>query len=161
MGKFMKQIGIAFGVLLLIGMIGRALQSPEERAAEEAASAKRKAQKRADKEAARSEALTNLPTFTAREMAIDYDANTVAADQKYKGKRFKVSGTVTEISTNIMGDPYVTMDGTDEFTQPQFAFDKGSANQLANVRKGEKLTLLCEGNGDVVKIPMSENCTIL
>lgn len=161
MGKVMKWIGIVFGVLLVVGMIGNALKSPEEKAAEKAASANRSAQTRADKEAANAQALAALPTVTAREMARDYDANTVAADQKYKGKQFKVTGTVTNINTDRWGYPYVTMGGTDEFTQPQFAFGKGSANQLANVKKGEKLTLLCEGNGDVVKTPMSENCNIL
>lgn len=161
MGKVIKGIGITFGVIVVVGMIGNALKSPEEKAAEKAARENRSAQTRAATEAANAQALAALPTVTAREMARDYDANTVAADQKYKGKQFKVTGTVTDINTDIMGDPYVTMGGTDDFSQPQFAFNKRSAGQLANVKKGEKLTLLCEGTGDVAKTPMSENCNIL
>jgi hypothetical protein len=95
---------------------------------------------------------------TSIQLAKDYEENTVAADQKYKGKKFVVTGTVSDINTDIMGRPYVTLRGTNEFMAPHFSFDKSAGDQLAKLRKGVKVTLACEGAGDMAKIPMSEDC---
>lgn len=46
---------------------------------------------------------------SAQQLAQAYDRNTVAADQQFKGKRFRVSGVVESINTDIFGDPYVTL----------------------------------------------------
>jgi len=44
---------------------------------------------------------------------------------------------------------------------PQFAFDKKQGNILANLRKGDKVVLICTGKGDIAKIPMSDSCMLL
>lgn len=157
MKKVLKWVGIAFAGLILLGVVGQMMKSPEQRAADQA----RQAENAARTAEQQAQALAAMPTITAYQMAKDYEENTVAADQKYKGKQFKVSGTVRDISTDLMDDPYVTMGGTDEFTQPQYAFDKSAKNQLAKIKKGSKITLLCVGEGDVAKIPMSGKCQIL
>src|SRR5690606_6143056 len=46
---------------------------------------------------------------SAAQLASAYDRNTVAADQKYKGKRLKVTGVVDSINTDLFGNPYSTM----------------------------------------------------
>ena len=48
---------------------------------------------------------------SAAQLASAYDRNTVAADQKYKGKRLKVTGVVDSINTDLFGNPYITMRG--------------------------------------------------
>ncbi|WP_206199408.1 OB-fold protein [Parasulfuritortus cantonensis] len=98
---------------------------------------------------------------TATAIAQAYEENTVAADQKFKGKRFKITGTVADINTDFMGDPYVTLKGgVNQFMEPQFGFDKSSSTQLANLYKGATITLVCTGKGDIAKTPMWDSCTL-
>ncbi len=98
---------------------------------------------------------------SAADLASDYNDNTIAADQKYKGKEYKVSGTVMSIDTDFMGDPYLTLKGgVNSFMEPQFKFEPSEKNQLATLKKGDKVTMVCIGSGDVMKIPMSESCVL-
>jgi len=53
----------------------------------------------------------SLTTFSAYDLASAYDQNTVAADQRFKGKRFKVTGTVVDINTDFLDRPYLVLDG--------------------------------------------------
>ena len=99
---------------------------------------------------------------TANDIAKSYNENTVAADQKFKDKKFKVIGTVADISTDLLGDPYVTLrGGVNQFMEPQFGFEKSDSAQLAKLKKGSKVTLICTGKGDVAKTPMSGSCSLL
>lgn len=103
----------------------------------------------------------DLPTVTARDLTSAYAANTVAADQQFKGKKFKVTGTVADINTDIMGEPYVTLEGGEnQFMEPQFKFDESAKSQLAQLQKGMQVTLACTGAGDVAKTPMSDECSM-
>jgi hypothetical protein len=98
---------------------------------------------------------------SSAELAAAYNDNTIAADQKYKGKKYKVSGTVAAINTDFLGNPYLTLKGgVNQFMEPQFKFEKSETAQLATLKKGAKVTMVCIGNGDVVKTPMSESCTL-
>lgn len=180
MKKVWKWSLIAFFGLGAMGMVIEAAKSPEQKMAEAAEREAQKAQREqenqlakqeraaakaaeqaAEEEAAR-QAIDALPSYSASELARAYDANTVAADQKFKGQTFKVTGTITDINTDIMGNPYVSMrGGVNQFLEPQFAFDKDSANQLAELSKGMKVTLMCTGKGDIAKTPMSDDCIIL
>ena len=102
-----------------------------------------------------------LLVVTATDIASAYNENTVAADQNFKGKKFKVSGTVTDINTDFMGNPYVTLQGgVNQFMEPQFGFDKSASAQLASLKKGSVVTLICTGKGDVAKTPMSGSCSL-
>ncbi|KAF4557355.1 MULTISPECIES: hypothetical protein [Pseudomonas] len=103
----------------------------------------------------------SLPRYTAKQMASAYESNTVAADQIFKGKEFEVSGVVQSINTDFLGHPYVTLrGGVNQFLEPQFAFDKGQESVVAGLRKGQSVTLVCTGKGDIAKTPMSEDCTL-
>jgi len=171
--KILKWILIVFVGLLALGLIIDATKSPEEKAADAAAREAQKAESeqerleaKAAEQAAKAEKaraeLASLPSYTSRDLARAYDANTVAADQTFKGKKFKVTGIVRDINTDFMGNPYVTLrGGVNEFMEPQFSFDKDYANQLANLRQGMEVTLVCVGKGDIAKTPMSEDCILL
>ncbi|MFJ2487846.1 hypothetical protein [Pseudomonas sp. NPDC087639] len=162
MKKLFKWLGIIIVVLFVIGFISNAMKSPEQKQAEAVALADaKKARAEAELEKAKQE-LASTPTVTASDIAVAYNENTVAADQKFKGKKFKVSGTVTDINTDFMGNPYLTLrGGVNQFMEPQFAFEKSEADSLASLKKGAKVTLLCVGKGDVAKIPMSGSCALL
>ncbi|MFP7836555.1 OB-fold protein [Pseudomonas aeruginosa] len=100
-----------------------------------------------------------LREISAQQLAQAYDRNTVAADQQYKGKRFKVTGVVGSISTDIFGNPYVTLrGGVNQFMEPQFELDEAHANYAAGLQAGMRISLICIGRGDVAKTPMSKDC---
>jgi hypothetical protein len=108
-----------------------------------------------------SQEATRLPIVTVAELVRAYDENTVAADAKFKDKEFQVSGTIDDINTDIIGNPYVTLRGGNELMPPQFGFDKGSNEALAKLKKGMKVTMVCTGQGDITKTPVSGNCSLL
>lgn len=100
-----------------------------------------------------------LIEVSAPQLAQAYDRNTVAADQQFKGKRFKVTGTVDSINTDMFGNPYITLrGGVNQFMEPQFELKKSHANYAATLQRGMRISLICTGGGDIAKIPMSQNC---
>lgn len=96
---------------------------------------------------------------SAQQLAQAYDRNTVAADQQFKGKRFKVTGVVESINTDMFGNPYVTLrGGVNQFVEPQFELDDAHASYAAGLQSGMRISLICTGRGDVAKTPMSKAC---
>lgn len=101
-----------------------------------------------------------IPAYLSTQVAASYDENTVAADMKFKGKRVKVSGKVTDINTDFMGNPYLVLAGTNPYLGPQFKFEKSDMQALAAVKKGATVHVICTGLGDVAKMPMFEDCVM-
>ena len=100
-----------------------------------------------------------LIEVSAQQLAQAYDRTTVAADQQFKGRRFKITGTVDSISTDMFGNPYVTLrGGVNQFMEPQFELDEDHANYAAGLQSGLRISLICTGRGDVAKTPMSKDC---
>lgn len=92
--------------------------------------------------------------LSAAALIAAYEANEVAADEKFKGKLIEVTGVVDTIAKDIMGDPYVTL-GSDkefEFAHVQAMFPADAAKQLAGLRKGQTLTVQCTGGGKVINV---------
>ncbi|MCU0209591.1 hypothetical protein [Pseudomonas shahriarae] len=108
------------------------------------------------------ERVATLESFTASDIAEAYKLNTYAADMTFKGKNFKVAGTVASINTDFRGKPYITMKGgVNQFMEPQFALAESNQKFAAALKPGEKITLACTGRGDVAKTPMSNECTFV
>jgi hypothetical protein len=104
-----------------------------------------------------------VPQFStsAQDIAVAYNEDAVAADMKFKGKRFRVNGVITNINNNILGNPYLVLDGgVNVFSDPQFDFDKSDISTFTHLRKSMLVTLICTGQGDIVKTPMSDNCSM-
>ena len=162
MKKFLKWILFVFVGLVVLGAIIDATKSPEQKAQEQAAREQRKIDESAAKAEQKKQQAASMQAITASEYAAAYEANTVAADQQFKGKKFKVSGTVSDINTDFMGDPYLVLRSSgNPFMGPQFGFEKSDAAQLAKVSKGSRVTMVCTGKGDVAKTPMAGDCTLL
>lgn len=95
---------------------------------------------------------------TAFELQRAYGANTVAADDKYKGVRLLVSGTVKDINTDIAGAAYLVLASGDEFSNPKATMASSERTSASKLRQGQAVTLLCVGGGDILKSAMLENC---
>jgi len=103
-----------------------------------------------------------LEAFTAADIAEAYNRNAYAADQTFKGKSFKVTGTVASINTNFRGKPYIIMKGgVNQFMEPQFTLAESNEKFAVTLKPGDKITLACTGRGDVAKTPMSNECTFV
>lgn len=142
-------------VTILIGLgVFSAIMSPSKSPDQKIAEKQKIAENQVKEE-------TIIEMITAAELASAYNDNTVAADQKFKGKKFKVSGVVDSINTDIFGNQYITLrGGVNQFMEPQFKFEKSATTQLSNLKKGTSVVLVCEGNGDIAKTPMSKSCSI-
>lgn len=101
--------------------------------------------KEATKEVA-DNAASNAPVVdvTARKLFADYEANEVSADEMYKGKVLRVSGTISKIGKDVLDTPYVELSASDVFGV-QCMFDDTGA--LGSLKRGKKLTLRCKGDG--------------
>jgi len=160
--KFLKWVALAFVALVVLGMLVERFESPGSKQARLAAKQQREADKaQAAQEQAQQEA-AQMPTITPNDLVDAYEANTVAADQRFKGRKFKVTGTVNDINTDFTGNPYLVLRANgNPFMLPQFGFDDAANEQLAKVRKGAKVTLICVGRGDVGKVPMAGQCLLV
>jgi hypothetical protein len=105
---------------------------------------------------------TAPPTeVTAVELARAYDANTVAADQKFKGKVLRITGIVQDISTDMTGDAYLELKGINQFLSVRAELKKGQDEKAAKLMKGDKVVLDCIGAGDALKSPMNNECNVV
>lgn len=88
--------------------------------------------------------------ITAMHLISEYNANQVAADGKYKDRLLLTGGRITEIGTDILNDPYVTLEAG--LGGVQAMFPKDSARQLATLAKGQVVTMVCRNSGKLVNI---------
>lgn len=83
-------------------------------------------------------------------MLADYKGNEVRADQTYKGKRLRISGTVTEIKKSFTDSIYIIMGtgrGMFEIPAAQCSFGDESTGHAASLNKGEQVTVECDCDG--------------
>lgn len=77
-----------------------------------------------------------LKTITAREIYEEYDENEIAADSKYEGDIISLTGTITDISKDIRGYPYLIINSS-----VQCVFQEGDESKLKWFSKGGKVTV--------------------
>ena len=90
-------IFLSIGILFLSGC-----STPEEKADE---NLKEKIEEMKQSE----EEIKNTPSLDVKEFFKDYKANEVAADMKYKDKKFNFSGKVNEVKNDFFGSPYAIL----------------------------------------------------
>lgn len=79
----------------------------------------------------------------ARSLVSAYDANAVSADKMYKGRVLKIVGTIGKIGKDITGEPYVTLDESQDhlLQYVQVFFAESQVDKLASLSKGQPLTV--------------------
>lgn len=98
---------------------------------------------------------------TAVKLAGDYRANEVNGDNLYKGKLVKVTGTIGTIGKDITNNMYVAIEGdTNSITSVQCYFKDDAAGQLAQLAKGQKITIQGRVNGLMGNVLVKE-CSIV
>lgn len=83
-------------------------------------------------------------SITADRLYEEFEANEVRAEGRYKGKRYRISGTVADIGTDILGSPYVILATAKGRQAVQCSFERDMKNRLALLDKGEAFAANCE-----------------
>lgn len=156
MGKLIKGcftlIGAFFVVIIMLGVIANMGKSNHPQGnGGQADSPKAEAPRAAVPEA----------SLSASQLLKAYENNKLQAQQTYEGHRYKVSGIVTAIGSDIADQPYVTV-GTGaqfEVTQVQCMFAREQSGQLAKLNKGQSLSVEGTVKGYVMNV-LLEDCRL-
>jgi len=109
----------------------------------------------------------------------DYHANEARADSIYKNKAIYIEGIVSEISKDILDEPYLMLGKPDgysldwvraELADVHFSSDDMESNtdnplltseeKSIKLNKGDKITMTCKGETMYIGIPRLEDCII-
>lgn len=96
---------------------------------------------------------------SAGELFDRYRENEIAADRDYKDRRVKITGEVATVGTTFTG-PYVTLAVGRGFSQLSAFFDNASKAQLAELRKGEQVAIVCTVQGLMLGDVTASHCIV-
>jgi hypothetical protein len=86
---------------------------------------------------------------TATNLAAAYDANEVAADNEFSGKRLEVVGFIASIDKGPFGAVHIRMMGTNEFQPVDATMKDGNDQIAAQLSRGEPVAVIC---GEIQRI---------
>lgn len=96
---------------------------------------------------------------SARQLYADYEANGVAADEKYKGKVLRVTGKVNTIDRDIMDKIYVTLKGDKYLGDIQCFFAEDHVKTASQLSKGQTITVKGKCDGKMMNV-LLKGCVI-
>ena len=89
----------------------------------------------------------------------EYDANKVAADQKYKGNLLEIMGTIDSIGKDILDTPYVILKGRElSLFGVQCMFSKDKESKLIELKKGQTLKVRGKLSGELIGNIIVRDC---
>lgn len=97
---------------------------------------------------------------TAENILNAYNRNEVAADQEYTGRNIRVAGIVTEISSAYDNSAQVSLGDNGSYKTVQAFGDEAFNAKAARLTKGQNVSMTCVGNGEVIGMPMLNECVI-
>jgi hypothetical protein len=97
---------------------------------------------------------------TAKQLLADYQENEIAADAKYKGQALRVKGKVTRISKDIFDAPLVDLATSNQFMPVYATFASEGARALAELKRGQQVTVRCRSKGVSMAHPLLEDCVL-
>jgi len=105
---------------------------------------------------AKAEEQTITP-IRAAQVVREYEANEVAADLNYKGKRLSLVGKVDRIAKDILDHPYVTLDSEEfGFRGVQVSFSDDIVPTLAQLQRGQMLGIVGTCKGLLMNVQISD-----
>lgn len=88
-----------------------------------------------------------------------YNANEVAADEKYKNKKIAVAGTIGSIAKDVMNDPYISLQ-VGYLQNVNCYFSDENNKLIAKLSKGQKVVIIGKCQGFIVGTVVLKECTI-
>ena len=98
---------------------------------------------------------------TASQMINTYENNEVRADAIYKDRVIKITGIVASISSDISDKAVVSLaPNGDEYAimSVHASGDNNFHNQAIELKKGQKVTFVCIGGGEIIGSPILNKC---
>lgn len=98
---------------------------------------------------------------TAIDLENSYSQNTVSADNRFKGKRFTIKGYVSAITTDMFNHADVEFfNPQNEFMPPHAVLADSERQKAAGLHKGQQISMVCTGDGDIAQTPMLKDCVL-
>ena len=94
------------------------------------------------------------------ELAQAYETNEMAAQQQYGDRSLAVTGTVQGIDLDLMDEPVLMLNGTNEFMNVQAKLADESHQAAASISKGDEVTVTCTELTEIMGTPMLDGCTV-
>jgi len=79
--------------------------------------------------------------LTAPQLYAEYEANEVAADNRYKGKVVIVSGVVEDIGKDLLDNAYITMASGNMMFGVQCFFAESEEQSFGSLSKGQQVSV--------------------
>ena len=99
---------------------------------------------------------------TAVELYSAYEANELAADQKYEDRVIQVTGIIDDIGEDIMGDAYITLVGDESgWHSVQCYFPHNERRSLSSLRKGQSVRVKGVCDGKTIMNVLVKGCELL
>lgn len=102
-------------------------------------------------------AFLNVVHTTAPEAARIYSENEVAGDKRLYRQNVLLSGTIAAINSGIGNSPYLVFVAPSAL-QVQAHLVTESIDRAATLKKGQRLTLFCQGAGALAGSPVFRDC---
>lgn len=99
----------------------------------------------------------DIPNINSSEAIADYKANELKANKKYKGKQIRIKTIATAIKEGIANKPYITANGKNSF-ENIIIYINPDDDRYLDISKGDKVDLICEGDGVLMGSPIFDNC---
>ena|SRR3989304_6190320 len=146
MKKILKWLGIGFIVIIVIGVISSAGKSGTSQKSESTGAIQEKQQ-------------VQEPTvIKAQELADDFDANQVAAENKWKGKLVQFSAEVTNITDTGLSFSNVA---SKQFSMAQISCRVTDKQQLLSLKNGQTVTVKGVVGGQTIGVIDVSNCSVV
>jgi len=97
--------------------------------------------------------------ITPTKLFAAFEDNEAAANMKYNGNLIQITGTISDIGTDILGDPYLSFE-TDLLQGVTCYFKKYDMEEIAQVKKGQKVTVRGTCDGKLVYV-LLKNCELV
>ncbi len=94
-------------------------------------------------------------TWKANSLIAQYEANSVKADEMFKGKTIVITGVISDIGTDVLNRPYL-MVGDYNYSSVQCVFIKSLTSEIAKLSKGQTVLLEGECKGSLGYVEMAD-----
>jgi hypothetical protein len=91
--------------------------------------------------------------ISAKQLLSEYQANEARADEKYKGKLLKLSGSVDSIDKDIFDNPIIWLKTDDMFSKVMVKFSSKDNTHAATLNKNDNIEIDCIGKSMVLGSP--------
>ncbi len=91
----------------------------------------------------------------------DYEANEVAADNRYKDKPVRVTGRVVAVEKNLMDAAVLGLTSGNLVFQTMATLTPDETPRAAVLAKGDTIVVQCTGAGSMMRMPQLEKCVLM